>query len=347
MYLSNSQRILPLAILLILLLTAAFLAGCGGGDASEQAAHTSGGDGQSTQSDDIEYMVRLLAKGNVHDYWFLDLASIRTDPELAPLSQNLTETWNGWNQDISDEFGVTLQDAAFAVSLPGEAVFLGGIEDVEGLRETVAGLGYQQQETTDGVYWINPDQKWESFTLLPNGVVMIMKGDPEFFLRTGVNLREHGSWDEDRDWQRYLDGLLRLLGDDPSLDIGSSDDIVSDIRNSLMFHFDYLDYTQSMWAKVGADTLKETRTRAFPDEDSAKLFGTASKEALSKRRADAENAEKDKQGEETDEERYWREYLAACTDLDDDRSGNELTVTQVCRTDWFDFRYADYLLNVK
>ena len=162
MYLSNSQRILPLAILLILLLTAAFLAGCGGGDAPEQVASTSGSNGQSTQqgvsqgaeSEDIEFMVRLLAKGNVPDYWFLDLASIRTDPELAPLSQNLTETWNGWNQDSSDEFGVTLHDAKYAVSLPGRAVFLGGIEDVEGLRETVAGLGYQQQEITDGVYWI-------------------------------------------------------------------------------------------------------------------------------------------------------------------------------------------------
>ena len=27
--------------------------------------------------------------------------------------------------------------------------------------------------------------------------------------------------------------------------------------------------------------------------------------------------------------------------------GKELTVTQVCRTDWFDFRYANYPLSVQ
>ena len=42
-----------------------------------------------------------------------------------------------------------------------------------------------------------------------------------------------------------------------------------------------------------------------------------------------------------------REYLAACTDQEADRSGQELTITQVCRTDWFDFTYANYLLSVQ
>ena len=118
------------ATALILLLATAFVAGCGGGEPPEQAGPTSDGNGPSTQSEDIEYMVRLLAKADVREYWFLHLASIRSDPELAPLSQNLTETWNGWNQDSSDEFGLTLRDAAFAVSIPGDTVLLGGIEDV-------------------------------------------------------------------------------------------------------------------------------------------------------------------------------------------------------------------------
>ena len=335
-------------IMLILLLTAAFVAGCGGGEPTEQVATTNDGNNRSTQSEDVVFMVRLLAKGDVRQYWFLDLASIRSDSGLAPLSQNLTDTWNGWNQDSSDEFGVTLQDADFAVSLPSNAVFLGGIEDIEGLRETVAALGYQQQEIAEVVYWINPDQGWESFTFLPNGVVMIMNRDPSYFLEGGVNnLIKYGSWDDDRDWQYYLDGIRIGRGDDASLDIGSIDDVVSDIRNSLMFHFDYNDDRQSMWSKAGADTLKETITGAFPDDEGAKLAETESKEGISKLRADAERAETAEQGEETAEERYMREYLAACTDQDADRSGNELTITQVCRTDWFDFRFANYLLSIQ
>ena len=334
-------------IVLILLLTAAFVAGCGGGESPEQVAPTNDGNNQSTQSEDVVFMVRLLANGGVREYWFLDLASIRSDSGLAPLSQNLTDTWNGWNQDSSDEFGVTLQDADFAVSLPGQAVFLGGIEDVEGLRETVAGLGYQQQEIAEVVYWINPDQEWESFTFLPNDVVMIMNRDPSYFLEGGVNnLIKYGSWDDDFDWQYYLDGIRDGPGDNASLDIGSIDDVVSDIRNSLMFHADYNDDRQSMWAKAGDETVKETIIGVFSDDDSAKLAETEANEELSQLRAEAERAETEEQGEETDEERYMREYLSACTDQEFDRSGNELTVTQVCRTDWFDFRFANYLLGL-
>ena len=333
-------------IVLILLLTAAFVAGCGGGESPEQVATTNDGNNQSTQSEDVVFMVRLLANGDVSEYWFLDLASIRSDSGLAPLSQNLTDTWNGWNQDSSDEFGVTLQDAAFAVSLPTQAVFLGGIEDVEGLRETVAGLGYQQQEEREVVYWINPDKEWESFTFLPNDVVMIMNRDPSYFLEGVSNFINYGSWDEDRDWQLYLDWIRGPQGDSALLDIGSSNDVVSDIQDSLMFHVDYNDNRQSMWAKAGDETVKETRIGGFSDDDSAKLEETEAKEELSQLRAEAERAETEEQGEETDEERYMREYLSACTDQEIDRSGNELTVTQVCRTDWFDFRFANYLLGL-
>ncbi len=333
-------------IVLILLLTAAFVAGCGGGESPEQVATTNDGNTQSTQSEDVVFMLRLLAKGEVREYWFLDLASIRADSGLAPLSQNLTDTWNLWNQDSSDAVGLTLQDAAFAVSLPREAVFLGGIEDVEGLRETVAGLGYQQQEERGVAYWVNPDQQWESFIFLPNGVVMIHAGDPSYFLQGASNFINYGSWDEDRDWQRYLDALRGARGDSALLEIGSANDVVSDIQDSLMFHFDYNYDRKSMWAKAGDETVKETRIGSFSDDDTAKLEETEAKEELSQLRAEAERAETAEQGEETAEERSMREYLSACTDQEIDRSGNELTGTQVCRTDWFDFRYANYLLRL-
>ncbi len=372
-------RLSGLALVLCVLLTVTFVAGCSGeqptstsgsrateqttptsdiqateqpeptsdSQPTEQATPTSGGKGQSTESDDIEYMVKLLAKGDVSEYWFLDLASISADPELTPLSQNLTDTWNGWNQDSSDQFGLTLQDAAFAVSLPGSAVFLGGIEDVEVLQETVAGLGYDQQETAGVVYWVNPDQDWESFTFLPNDVVMIMDRASDYFLEGLNGLIKYGLWDEDGDWQSYLDGLGGGWQDGVLLDIGSINDVVSQIHNSLMIHFDYNYDTQSMWAKAGTGTVRQTHRGGFDDDDSAKLAETEFREGLSETRAAVERAGTEEQGEETDEERYGREYLSACTDQEADRSGNELAVTQVCRADWFDFRYANYLLSVR
>ena len=77
-------------------------------------------------SDQIEYILRLLALDDAYEFWFVDLESIAADPELAPLFQNLVDTWSGWNGDWSEEFGLTLEDAAFAVSLPGGSVYLGG-----------------------------------------------------------------------------------------------------------------------------------------------------------------------------------------------------------------------------
>ena len=107
-------------------------------------------------SDHIEYILRLLALDDAYEFWFVDLESIAADPELAPLFQNLVDTWSGWNGDWSEEFGLTFEDAAFAVSLPGESVYLGGIADVEGLRETLVGKGYQREEIEGVGYWAHP-----------------------------------------------------------------------------------------------------------------------------------------------------------------------------------------------
>ena len=67
-----------LAVLMLVSLT--IVSGCGGGESPEQVSPTSDGNGQSTQSEDVVFMVRLLAKGDVREYWFLDLASIALTP---------------------------------------------------------------------------------------------------------------------------------------------------------------------------------------------------------------------------------------------------------------------------
>ena len=297
---------------------------------------------QSSESDHVDYMVRLLAMGHVGEWWFLDLATISTDPELTPLHQNLTETWNQWNQDNSDTFGISFQDAAFAVSLPGDAVFLGGIEDVEGLRETVAGSGYQKQEIAGAAYWVNPDQDWQGFTFLPNGVVMIMDQDPGYFVQDVSDFIDYEFWDEDLYWQSYVDYLHGGPGD-RALEIGSTDDVVAEIRNSLVFYFEHGERSFSL-AKAGAGTLRQKQIGGFPDEESAKLEEIEFKERLAQLRASVEGAGTENPGEETAEQRLIREYLSACANQEVHRSGKVLTSTQVCRTDYIDLRFANYLL---
>lgn len=297
-------------------------------------------------SDHIEFMVRLLAKADVGDFWFLSLESIRSDPDLAPLDQNLTETWSGWNQEISDELGISLQDAALAVSLPGNAAFLAGIEDEEGLRERMAGLGYQRQQDAAADYWVNDDLDWRSITILPNDVVMIMDNDPGDFLRGGVNdLLKHDFWD-DEDWKNYLDGL-NTGNPNPGLEVGSADELVSDISNSLLFHFNYRNDMISIWSKAGEGKVRDTRIASFPDEETAKLEEAQAEERLSQLREAAENMPEAEQGEVSPEDQRMRDYFLSCTSREIDRNGREVTSSQVCSVDWFDFRYANYLLSVR
>ena len=305
---------------------------------------------ENSETGHIKYVVKLMAEGDVNDYWFLDLASIRADPHLAPLAENLADTWNGWNQASSDEVGLTLHDAAFAVSLPGGAIFLGGIEDLEGLRETVAGLGYQQQYYSEMVYWVYPDQeseKWGSLTFLPNGIVLIMGREPDYFLEDVINLVKYGMWDEDDDWQRYMNRLRGGREESETLDIGSIDDVVSVIDDSLMFHLEYYDDKQTMWTKAGAGTVKEARILGYPDDDSAKEAEAGTTEGQALMIAEAERVAEKPQAETTAEERYMLEYLSACSDHQIKRNGKELALTQVCRVDWFDFRFANYLLSAR
>ncbi len=328
------------------------------GEPTRQPTPANGGDSQpapqsipqNSETEHIIYMVKLLAEADVNDYWFLDLASIRADPDLAPLAENLADTWNGWNEASSDEVGLTLHDAAFAVSLPGGAIFLGGIEDLEGLRETVAGLGYEQRDVKEVVYWVYPDQeyeKWGSLTFLPNGIVMIMGGEPDYFLEDVINLVKYGVWDEDDDWQRYVDRLRGNREESETLDIGSIDDVVSVIDDSLMFHLDYSNDIQSMWTREGSGTIKEVRILSYPDDDSAKEAEAETKEGQALMIAEAERVAEKPKAEATAEERYMLEYLSACGDHQIIRNGKELALTQVCRVDWFDFRYANYLLSAR
>ena len=327
-----------------------------GSQATEQAAPTTDGNqpaeqptpasdsGQpasppaATESefDHIEYMVRLLAPSGSGSFWFVDLASISADPELAPLRQRLEDRWNYWNQESSDEFGITLFDAAYAFAQPNCCVYLGGIADLEGLRETVAGLGYQQQESAGIVYWLNPSQQWDSFTFLPNGVVMIMGQDPALFLEGRQWFLKEELWDEDHARQGYRDR-------DGQLGIGSTDDLVSDIRDSLVFALNYFEGLKSTWAKAGAGTVEQKDTEVYQDDESAKLEQAKFQEELSQVRAKAERGE-------TEEERQFAELLSACT-LEMDRSGKELTLTQACSADWTRISsfnlYSAHLFNVQ
>ena len=106
-----------------------------------------------------------------------------------------------------------------------------------------------------------------------------------------------------------------------------------------MFHFSG-GKQKSTLAKAGAGSARQKETIGFPDDEAAKLAETERREELS------QLLQVVAEGAETDEERFRREYQSACTDQEIDRSGSELRSIQVCRVDFFDFTFANYLLAI-
>ncbi len=106
-----------------------------------------------------------------------------------------------------------------------------------------------RKETAGVVYWVHSSQEWEAFTFLPDDVVLITTSEPINFLEdAGEFISDERFWHED-EWQWYLDSMRSVL------DLGSIDDVVSGVNDSLVFHFDGNEPRQYTISKAGERTL--------------------------------------------------------------------------------------------
>ena len=290
-------------------------------------------------SDHIEYILRLLALDDAYEFWFVDLESIAADPELAPLFQNLVDTWSGWNGDWSEEFGLTLEDAAFAVSLPGGSVYLGGIADVEGLRETLVGKGYQREEIEGVGYWAHPSGEGENFTFLAHNVVLV-NGHTYFLEVAGCFISNDWCWNPDA-WEWYRDYQIK----DSGLDMGSMEDFGSEIRNSLVFHFDGSDSNQYTLAKASATgDLTVKSIQGVPDDGSVSQEEAKALAVIKTWTNLSEEITRALMSQESSID-LSETSIEECTDPELDRSGRTMIATRVCRSDSIDLRYANFFLS--
>ena len=146
-------------------------------------------------------------------------------------------------------------------------------------------------------------------------------GEMERFLEeAGPFISDLRSWSEG-DWEEYQNFLRMLFVS--ALDVGSMDDVVSDIHRSLVFHIDASVSQQHMFTKAEGRDVRIETIQGFPDEEGAT-------------RAETEVAPTIAQQEQSD-----------CSDIDLDRNGNQLIVTMVCPADVIDLRYANYFLSTR
>ncbi len=189
----------------------------------------SGGD------DDLEDVLRLLAMGSIWSFNYVDIAAMSTDPDLEPLLQRLVDIWDAQSvgRETSD-FEFTLRDADFAVSWSSQGdysksggILLGGM----GMEDVDLGFAnFMRMETGGVTYWLDRSgSAIANIAFLPNEMVLLAykKQVLDAFLeRTGHLINDESNWSEEV-WERYLDGARG--------EVVSMDDMISDMRDSLVF----------------------------------------------------------------------------------------------------------------
>ena len=296
-------------------------------------------------SDHIEYILRLLALDLAYDFWFVDLESIAADPGLAPLFQNLVETWSAWNGDWSEELSLTLEDAAFAVSLPTGSVYLGGIADVEGLRETLISKGYQREEIQEVGYWAHPSENRQTFTFLPNNVLLVTGNAARtttFLEEAACFISNDWCWNPDA-WEWYREPQIR----ESRWDMGSMDDFGSEISNSLVFHFDGFNSNQYTLAKASTTgDLKVKSLQGVPDDGSVSQEEAGALAIITTWTNLSEEITRALMSEDSSID-LSEASIEECTDPQLERSEKTVTATRVCRADSISLKTANFFLRVR
>jgi hypothetical protein len=177
----------PLAVLLLLLLPA-----CGGGSGS------------------LDDMLRLLpddADGAV----FIDVNALYDDDDLRSLRRDAEDRWD--STDMEDEFDIDLEDLSYVVygKTEGDDLFLlGGIEDLDDLRDELDDLDYDEDEIRDTEVWIDTSRQWEAVAFLDGGVVLIAE------------------------YEDTMEDALRQRGRESSSLYSEAEEIVSDLPDAVI-----------------------------------------------------------------------------------------------------------------
>ena len=121
----------------------------------------------------LDDMLRLLpddADGAI----FADVNVLYDDDDLRDLRRDTEDEWD--SADFEDEFDIDLEDLDYVVfgETNGDDLFLlGGLEDLDDLRDELDDLDYDDDEIRDTEVWIDSPRRWEAVAFLDGGAVLI------------------------------------------------------------------------------------------------------------------------------------------------------------------------------
>ena len=284
------------------------------------------------EDDHVVDILRLLVNAGIDEFWSVNVAAISADPDLEPLLQNLVEAWEQGSKEGTEGLDIAIQEADFIISLPGEGIFLSGMEDAKELRESLTGLGYELLEPPGSVaYWSNASARLGELVFLSNGVVLVMRGqerglnDTSLLDASSLVLYEH-TWSDEL-WQQYKDERDGWPG---TTGLDSMDDLAATIHGSLVF---FLVHNGLGWEKIekaDGQNVKLTTKSFYEDEEARKV-------------AEAEWA---KQGKEKLHEEL-KSTFPDCPEVGIGLEKQGVTITRVCPMETTGLLYAGHYLDIK
>ncbi len=123
--------------------------------------------------DAINDTLRLLPRDTTI-VLYIDLAALYYDEDLRPIRRDAENEWENL-ADFEDNFNVRLQDLKNLVDadIEGWNLFvLGGLEHLDGLRDELDDLDYDEDEIRGVEVWLDGAADWEALAFLPGGVVL-------------------------------------------------------------------------------------------------------------------------------------------------------------------------------
>ncbi|MDE2801651.1 MAG: hypothetical protein OXK21_02060 [Chloroflexota bacterium] len=232
-FLESAERTggIPLLTALASLLLLLLLPACGGGG--------SGG---------IEDMLRLLPR-DAEGALYADVAALYDDDDLRPIRRDAEDEWD--NAGFEDTFDIELEDLMYVVfgETDGNDLFLlGGLEDLDDLRDELDDQDYDDDEIRDIEVWIDTSRSWEAVAFLDGGRVLIAE------------------------YEDTMEDVLRRLDRESSSLYDEVEDIVSDVPGGQIVVVTECGsdcIAASSIAKEGSDEMKLVQIAQYEDEDAA------------------------------------------------------------------------------
>ena len=185
------RHLLPALGLMLLLLVAA----CGGGGGSAGA----------------EDFMKMLSD-DAYGVLYVDISAVDGDDDLRDVRRDLENDWDfeSYDLDLRD-----LDYVAFSEEEGGGDVYLlGGVDDLDDLRDELDDLDYDDDEIRGVEVWVDSSRTWEAFAFLPGRAVLIAydEDDMEDMLRR----RDRGGSSLDDDlggvWRDLPSGFMKAVG---------------------------------------------------------------------------------------------------------------------------------------